>query len=69
MLEAFTITLYVIVTSNSKIFLCRCMELCKEEIPQGSMVKIIIWFSKVIPKHVFIGWERLMVHNKMSTKD
>nr|POF16151.1 disease resistance-like protein csa1 [Quercus suber] len=47
----------------------RCMELRKEEIPQGSMVKIIIWFSKVIPKHVFIGWERLMVHNKMSTKD
>ena len=31
------------------------------------MVKIIIWFPKVIPKHVFIGW--LRVHNGFSTKD
>ena len=32
------------------------MELYKDEMPQGWMVKIIIWFPKVILKHVFIGW-------------
>ena len=42
------------------------MKLYKEEMAQSQMV-MIIWFPKVIPKHVFIGW--LTVHNRLLTKD